>query len=263
MRAEAGRKLRVQPFFLPSPRHRIAARPLASWASIALLAAWTPGCEGPPAGPSPQSATEEQIIEGLFFGIGTGPVGGGRLRGRRRGLDDLALSLSRRARRGGLDTSGVSRGPARAPTGGERAEPGHVRRGCADGAGNRRGEPTPAALADYDGRLAPPTGGPSVRRGEACTVVTRASEGVLERARIVQVAGVNSDRLRGHELGHGIGLCPLNPASVPDAVMADPPGPQRQDRYTEGELAAVLRVFSSGLQPGATRSQFRAAGLIE
>ncbi len=80
--------------------------------------------------------------------------------------------------------------------------------------------------------------------------------------RIVFAAGVNSDRLRTHELGYAIGLCHVNPKSVPDAVMADPPGRQRQDYFTERELEAVRRVFSSGLVPGAQRGAFVRAGLL-
>jgi hypothetical protein len=98
--------------------------------------------------------------------------------------------------------------------------------------------------------------------GGGCTVPGFGPDGLLRSARLVQAPGA-SDRLRAHELGHAIGLCHLHPDRVPDAVMAERPGRRQQDRFTQRELEALRRAFSSGLEPGATRAEFLEAGLFD
>ncbi len=64
-----------------------------------------------------------------------------------------------------------------------------------------------------------------------------------------------------HEVGHALGLCHVSQTSVPGAVMANPQL-GHSDRFRELEKMAIQRVFSSGLEPGATSKDFKQAELI-
>lgn len=64
-----------------------------------------------------------------------------------------------------------------------------------------------------------------------------------------------------HEIGHGIGLSDVNPAAFPEGTMASAGG-RNIPKFSDSELAAINRVFTSGLKVGATEQDFWDAGLI-
>lgn len=64
-----------------------------------------------------------------------------------------------------------------------------------------------------------------------------------------------------HEVGHGLGLCHLDPGAVPGALMNGRSEPGAG--WTAIELEAIHAVFTSGLEPGAGHEAFRQAGLIQ
>ena len=64
-----------------------------------------------------------------------------------------------------------------------------------------------------------------------------------------------------HEMGHGIGLCDVNPQAYPEGTMASAGG-SNIPRFSESELAAINYVFTSGIAVGSTEQEFWDAGLI-
>jgi len=64
-----------------------------------------------------------------------------------------------------------------------------------------------------------------------------------------------------HEIGHGIGLCHVNPRVFPEGTMASS-GIGTIRSFSESELDAINTVFASGLNVGATEQEFWDAGLI-
>lgn len=66
-----------------------------------------------------------------------------------------------------------------------------------------------------------------------------------------------------HEIGHGIGLCDVNPQVFPEGTMASAGGSSGViPRFSDSELAAINYVFTSGLDVGSTEQEFWDAGLI-
>ena len=64
-----------------------------------------------------------------------------------------------------------------------------------------------------------------------------------------------------HEIGHGIGLCHVDPRIFPEGTMASSSiGTIRS--FSESELDAINTVFASGLNVGETEQEFWDAGLI-
>src|SRR5262249_51784788 len=94
-----------------------------------------------------------------------------------------------------------------------------------------------------------------------CTRLLFTTEGMLAGARCIQREGT-STRLKNHEFGQAFGLCHIDPTRVPDALMAPTAGALPQDRFSVLELEAIRAVYASSLEPGATREDFRRAGLI-
>jgi len=94
-----------------------------------------------------------------------------------------------------------------------------------------------------------------------CTRLLFTIDGMLAGARCIQREGT-STRLKNHEFGHAIGLCHIDPTRIPDALMAPTAGALPQDRFSLLELEAIRAVYASSLEPGATREDFRRAGLI-
>jgi hypothetical protein len=223
-----------------------------------LLALLALGC-GNPASPSPRTVTIPHLVEGLVFG--SGPVGFGEWRGIRPGTwttwprgsqVEVVVGLAvpepgRRAlERSVSDLNAAMAGRMRlALVASDALDP-----------LPRPGQITTADVprVDFERVCTHGDGG--------CTTPTFGPDGLLQRVRILQLAGV-SDRLRAHEMGHAVGLCHLHPDRVPDAVMTDRPGRQQQPDFTDRELEAIRRVFSSGLEPGATIAAFRQAGLVD
>ena len=97
--------------------------------------------------------------------------------------------------------------------------------------------------------------------GSGCVRILARDGPHLISVQAIQQVG-SSQRLKVHELGHALGLCHVRGERLPSAVMADPTGATAEGWFSEAELQAFRAVYASGLEPGATRIDFRRAGLL-
>lgn len=81
---------------------------------------------------------------------------------------------------------------------------------------------------------------------------------LLVNARCLLLAGGGRPEADMHEVGHGLGLHHVREGVGP--AMMNPSAPV--DDFSALELEAIRRVYASGLQPGANRADFLAAGLL-
>ena len=93
--------------------------------------------------------------------------------------------------------------------------------------------------------------------GGTCREVAT-SGSLIVKARCLLAAGRWRSEVAMHEVGHGLGFEHVRDGVV--AAMMNPSAPVND--FTALELEAIHRVFTSGLEPGATRIDFARLGLI-
>lgn len=226
----------------------------------ALLATLLTACGGssdgggPTAPPAPSGDPIQDVIQALFFASGPLASADGGCGGRRVYAAYPAGSNVRVVLGSGVSAANVAavRSEMSAL---EAAMAGYLSIGVT---GSAEPEPVPSSLeivlveVDRDRflQLCPA----NVSGTGGCVVSALAV--VRDQALVAAAAG--SGPLVGiHEIGHAFGFCHLGPDGyVMSASGVGPPA------WTGDELEAVRRVYSSGLQPGATQADARALGLI-
>ncbi len=93
--------------------------------------------------------------------------------------------------------------------------------------------------------------------GGTCREVSFAGPLILG-ARCLIVSGNSRVDAFIHEVGHGLGFQHVRDGAI--AAMMNPSAPVSD--FTADELEAIRRVVTSGLQPGANRTDFARLGLI-
>jgi hypothetical protein len=234
------------------PRARSAAVPVlpALLGALMMLA----GCQGmSPTEPGGRTVTVEDVTEALF--LGTGPASEGGSPGNVWNSFPRGSAVRLRV------ASSVD--PAALP---------HLERQVAelnDAFGgflslqlSRSAEPDPRpsfheiTLAEVPAdEVAELSGEPGA--GGTCREVTLAGPLIVD-ARCLIAAGGDRQDAYVHEVGHGLGFQHVRDGVI--AAMMNPSAPVSD--FTPIELEAIHRVFTSGLEPGATRVDFLRLGLI-
>src|SRR6185295_3497903 len=95
-----------------------------------------------------------------------------------------------------------------------------------------------------------------------CAKFTFQAPSILASSRTASRHGLGGN-VHNHELGHGIlGLCHLDGAQMPDALMATP-NSAATSNFNSLERQVIQAVMRSGLSAGASRADFERAGLVQ
>lgn len=116
----------------------------------------------------------------------------------------------------------------------------------------------------------PAPGSQGCQSDNGCTIHTFQSRGVFLSSRAVQPASQTANAYAHDAVGHGImGMCHIDGFLIGGAsrsLMSGGPGVssgQIAIQLTELDIQAAQEVYASSLNPGATRADFVAAGLID
>jgi hypothetical protein len=223
--------------------------------AVALLAAALLSCHGGsgPTAPPAEPITVEDVTEALFLNAGRASEGGvlaGVWEAFPRGSAVrlvVASSVNREAlshlRRQVAELNGACGG--------------YMSFGLVESADpDPRPGPGEITLAEVDPALLDDTTG-EPGAGGTCREVGLAGPVILS-ARCLIRRGNPRVEVFVHEVGHGLGFFHLRDGVVP--AMMNPSAPVTD--FTDLELEAIRRVYSSGLEPGATRADFASLGLV-
>ena len=103
-----------------------------------------------------------------------------------------------------------------------------------------------------------------------CTIHSFVAPGILRSSRSIQPSNISPGAYAHDVIGHGIlGMCHIDGNLIGGAgrsLMSSGPNVfsgQLPSQLTSGDIEAIQAVYSSSLNPGATRSDFVRVGLID
>jgi hypothetical protein len=228
------------------------------WPSLAAcLLAWTAASCSRPTAPSPSGpATPADAIEGLFLSSGPSRVDGclhNNVYAAFPTGSTVALVVA-----SSVDDSGFA-GLQQAVADVERVNAGRFRfviRRTAET------DPTPGRLEITSAHVPVARTQSACGNTLGCTRILTRDGGLLLSVQVLLVLG-SPTVSTVHDFGHAIGLCHVNPQTMPAAIMSSPYGRDVQSRFSDIELEAMRAVYASTLEPGARRADFVRAGLLK
>lgn len=249
---------------ISSRRIVIRARQLIGLLAVALAAcgggSGSNAAPGPPGGPD---LTPQNIVEALF--LGSGPLSAGA-------CPDLGVWSA--FPRGTTVTVTVSTSVSADKRAAIRAALDRVllaTNGDIQTVYRETADPNPIpGLNEVTSTSHPSPGTEGCASDNGCTIPTFSSRGLLVSSRAVQPASQTVQAYVHDVVGHGIlGLCHIDGQLIGGparSLMSGGPGVSSGDiagEPTQLDIDASIMVYASGLQPGASRSQFVQEGLVD